>query len=351
MGLHFGYPRAEHALIAWNTPMRWERLIRHTPMIHNWHTACYRSVLVASIHSIVVECAVSTERRGCETHHGQRAKDMMIPQQKSAMPDMTDTTDAADAQFNAAATRAPMLPLTTRGISVVLPAHNEEAVLADTLNNSVETLSAIAPDYEIIVVDDGSTDRTGAIAEQFAATNPRIRVVHNMPQRGYGGALIAGFNAMTKSLAFFMDSDGQFDIRDLSLLLPLREQGHRAVLGYRLHRQDSPLRKLNAWGWKLLVSNVFRIQVRDVDCAFKLYDTSLVRAVNVTAEGAMVNTEMLVKLTRMGVPFVEVPVRHYPRLHGRASGADLRVIVHAFRELFRLHERLSNWQAAIPPEE
>jgi len=276
---------------------------------------------------------------------------MMTHQQKSAMPDMTDATDASDATTDAIENTSPAMPLTTRGISVVLPAHNEEAVLAATLEKCMATLSAIAPDYEIIVVDDGSSDRTGAIAEEYAASNPHIRVVHNRPQRGYGGALIAGFNAMTKPLAFFMDADGQFDIRDLALLLPLHEQGHRAVLGYRLHRQDSPLRKVNAWGWKLLVSTLFDLHVRDVDCAFKLYDTSLVRAVDVTAEGAMVNTEMLVKLTRMGVPFVEVPVRHYPRVHGQASGANLRVIVHAFGELFRLHSKLRNWHAEVPPEE
>ena len=276
---------------------------------------------------------------------------MMTHQQKSAMPDTTDASDASDATTDAIESTRPAMPLTTRGISVVLPAHNEEAVLAVTLDKSVATLSEIAPDYEIIVVDDGSSDQTGSIAEEYAAANPHIRVVHNRPQRGYGGALIAGFNAITKPLAFFMDADDQFDIRDLALLLPLRKQGHRAVLGYRLHRQDSPLRKVNAWGWKLLVSTLFDLHVRDVDCAFKLYDTSLVRAVDVTAEGAMVNTEMLVKLTRMGVPFVEVPVRHYPRVHGQASGANLRVIVHAFGELFRLHSKLRNWHAEVPPEE
>ncbi|HEX5441584.1 MAG TPA: glycosyltransferase family 2 protein [Ktedonobacterales bacterium] len=276
---------------------------------------------------------------------------MMIPQQKSAMPDITDSTDAPDTTAAGAPAGVFAGPLTTRGISVVLPAHNEEAVLADTITACVTTLSEIAPDYEIIVVDDGSTDQTGAIAEEYAARNPHIRVVHNRPQRGYGGALIAGFNAMTKPLTFFMDADGQFDIRDLAGLLPLREQGHRAVLGYRLRRKDSPLRKFNAWGWKRLVSLLFGLRVRDVDCAFKLYDTTLVRAVDVQAEGAMVNTEMLVKLTRMGVPFVEVPVRHYPRLHGQASGANLRVIVHAFGELFRLHSKLRNWRATIPPEE
>src|SRR6185437_6871274 len=262
---------------------------------------------------MVIECAVSRGSKLRDTLRAERPNNMMTHQQKSAMPDTTDATeatDASDATTDAIESTPAAMPLTTRGISVVLPAHNEEDVLAETLEKCVAALSEIAPDYEIIVVDDGSSDQTGKIAEEYAAANPHIRVVHNRPQRGYVGALIAGFNAMTKPLAFFMDADGQFDIRDLALLLPLREQGHRAVLGYRLHRQDSPLRKVNAWGWKLLVSTLFDLHVRDVDCAFKLYDTSLVRAVDVTAEGAMVNTEMLVKLTRMGVPFVEVPVRH-----------------------------------------
>ncbi len=241
-------------------------------------------------------------------------------------------------------------PLTARGLSVVLPAHNEEAVIRDTVGQCVETLSILAPEYEIIVVDDGSTDRTGEIAESLAAANPHIKVVHNRPQRGYGGALIAGFLAASKSLIFFMDADGQFDIRDIALLLPLREQGYRAVLGYRKHRRDSLLRKINAWGWNVLVKLLFGLRVRDVDCAFKLYDANLVRVADVTAEGAMVNTEMLVKLTRLGVPFVQVPVRHYPRRHGAATGANLRVIAHAFVELFRLHSKLQSWHAELPPE-
>src|SRR5690348_1339108 len=105
---------------------------------------------------------------------------MMTHQQKSAMPDMTDATDetdASDATTNAIESTQPAMPLTTRGISVVLPAHNEEAVLAETLEKCMTTLSEIAPDYEIIVVDDGSSDQTGAIAEEYAAANPHIHVV------------------------------------------------------------------------------------------------------------------------------------------------------------------------------
>ncbi len=104
-------------------------------------------------------------------------------------------------------------PLTSRGLSVVLPAHNEEAVLAATITRCVEVLAVVAPDYEVLVVDDGSTDQTGQIADALAADNPRIRVIHNRPNRGYGGALIAGFAACHQALTFFMDADGQFDIQ------------------------------------------------------------------------------------------------------------------------------------------
>lgn len=239
-------------------------------------------------------------------------------------------------------------PATRRGIGVVLPAYNEEAVIADTVRACVETLSVIAPDYEIIIVNDGSRDSTGAIADRLAAANPRVRVIHNQRNRGYGGALIAGFDAVTKDLTFFMDSDGQFDIRDLAKLLELREQGYRAALGYREHRRDGAMRRFNAWGWNVLVSLLFGLHVRDVDCAFKVYDTDLVRLLGVHSEGAMVNTEMLVKLNLLGVKYKETPVRHLPRLHGSATGANPRVILRAFRELLRLRARLSDWRPAQP---
>jgi glycosyltransferase involved in cell wall biosynthesis len=232
-------------------------------------------------------------------------------------------------------------PMTTLGLSVVLPAWNEEAVIAHTVQKVVETLSNVAPDYEIIVVDDGSTDRTGEITDALAAENPRIRAVHNRPNKGYGGALIAGFNAASKELTFFMDADGQFDIRDITRLLAHLDKAD-AVLGYREHRQDLPMRIVNAWGWKMLMRLLFGLKVRDVDCAFKLYPTKLVRRANVQAQGAMVNTEMLVKLNRLGYTWVEVPVSHYPREGGKASGANLRVIARAFRELLKLHHRIKH---------
>jgi putative flippase GtrA len=256
---------------------------------------------------------------------------------------------ASDSSADADDTETPALdgPLILRGLSVVLPAHNEEAVIADTVRRCVEVLSVVAPDYEIIIVDDGSQDRTGEIADELSAFNPRIRVVHNNPNRGYGGALIAGFQAASKQLTFFMDSDGQFDIADIATLLRYRAEGYRAVLGYRKHRQDAFMRLVNAWGWKMLVRALLGLHVRDIDCAFKLYDTSLVRTFDVRSSGAMINSEMLTKLMKLGIPFIEVPVHHLPRRHGKATGAQLRVIARAFKELLQLQRTLRSWSAHL----
>lgn len=237
--------------------------------------------------------------------------------------------------------------LTQRGISVVLPAYNEAENIADTVRRTVATLSAIAPNFEIIIVDDGSTDQTSAIADELAAADGRVRVIHNRPNKGYGGALVMGFEAAAREYTFFMDSDGQFDIRDLAkLIMPLEAGKAEVVLGYRARRNDPPIRLLNAWAWKQLVSLLFHLDVRDIDCAFKLFPTDLMRRAQVESRGAMINTEFLAKFARMGVAIAQVPVRHLPRQKGQATGANLRVILRAFRELFQLAGKLRAWQPA-----
>lgn len=238
-------------------------------------------------------------------------------------------------------------PLTQRGLSVVLPAWNEEGIIAATVQHVTNILTLLAPDFEIIVVNDGSRDRTPVILDALAVADPRVRAVHHPVNRGYGAALISGFDTASKELVFFMDSDGQFDISDIAeLLIPYEEGQADVILGYRKHRMDPPLRILNAWAWKQLVSFLFRLRVRDIDCAFKLMPTRLVQRASVHAQGAMVNTELLAKFVRMHVSMVQVPVNHYPRRAGQATGANLRVIFHAFIELFRLAGKLRSWQPA-----
>ena len=237
---------------------------------------------------------------------------------------------------------------TEYSLSVVLPAHNEEAAIAETLQSVVNTLAMWLQDFEVIVVDDGSRDRTGAIVESFAATHPCVRMIHHPINQGYGGALASGFEAATKELVFFMDADRQFDIHDLECFFPLVEE-YDAVLGYRIDRQDTWLRKLNAWGWKMVIGMVFGVHVRDVDCAFKLIRADFFREHRLETRGAMINTELLYKFTRAGYHYTQMGVRHLPRQGGRATGAKPAVILRAFHELYTTawklhHEQRSSWR-------
>ena len=216
---------------------------------------------------------------------------------------------------------------------MVLPAHNEEEAIATTVHEVSETLSAWMLDFEIIVVDDGSQDDTGAILDTISTTHPYVKVIHHPVNQGYGAALVSGFEAASRDLTFFMDSDGQFDIHDLGRFLPLMEE-YDAVLGYRIDRQDTWMRKVNAWGWKKLVGLVFDVHVRDVDCAFKLYPSWFFREHRLETRGAMINTEILYKFIIAGNTYTQVGVRHLPRHGGKATGAKLSVIMRAFRELF-----------------
>jgi putative flippase GtrA len=221
----------------------------------------------------------------------------------------------------------------SHSLSIVLPAYNEEAVIGTTLERVLNVLAGWVKDIEVIVVNDGSIDRTGAIISALVEAEQRVRVVTHEHNQGYGAALADGFAAASKELTFFMDSDGQFDIRDLSRLLLFIDE-YDAVIGYRLERQDSWMRKLNAWGWNVLTRNVLGIHVRDIDCAFKLLHTDFLHRHPLETRGAMINAELLYRLTRAGYTYREVGVHHLSRQGGRATGANLRVIVCALRELF-----------------
>ncbi|GAC1401111.1 MAG: hypothetical protein NVS4B12_05260 [Ktedonobacteraceae bacterium] len=222
---------------------------------------------------------------------------------------------------------------TAHSLSVVLPVYNEEDALATTLAEVLDTLKAKVADFEVILVNDGSSDRTGDILAALAATIPQVRVVTHERNQGYGATLADGFAVATKELTFFMDSDGQFDIEDLPRLLTFIDD-YDAVIGYRIHRQDTWMRKLNAWGWKTLVRVMLDVSVRDIDCAFKLLRTNFLHQHALQTRGAMINAELLYTLNRLGYTYREVGVHHLPRRGGRATGAKMRVIARAFRELF-----------------
>ena len=225
-----------------------------------------------------------------------------------------------------------------RSLSVILPAYNEEELIAETISTVMSVLVTWMQDFEVIVVNDGSEDRTKEIVAHLEMDDERIRLINHPVNKGYGAALVTGFESVTKELAFFMDSDGQFDIRDLLRFFPLIEE-YDAVLGYRIDRQDTWMRKLNAWGWKQLVKFIFNVNARDIDCAFKLFRADFFRTNLLETRGAMINAEILYKFARVGNTYTEIGVQHLPRKAGKATGAKPTVILRALREMFVFAEQ------------
>ena len=226
-------------------------------------------------------------------------------------------------------------------LSIVLPAYNEEENVDRAISEATVAAERLVADHEIVVVDDGSTDSTAERVNAVAAVDPRIRLVQHPANRGYGEALRSGFLASRLDFVFFTDADLQFDMGELVLLLPYAGTVD-VVAGYRINRQDTLVRRMNAYAWNCLVRVLFYVPVRDIDCAFKLFDSRVLSEVDITAVGAMVNTELMVKLGRRGASVVEVGVHHRPRRAGEARGASPRVIATALREIVRMRGRLSS---------
>ena len=230
-------------------------------------------------------------------------------------------------------------PVKKLSLSVFFPCYNEEANVEPTTRAALETCPLVSDDYEVIIVDDGSADRTGQIADRLAAELPHVRVVHNRPNRGYGGALQAGFRAATKQWVFYTDGDGQFDFNEIPKLLELLDRCE-IVSGYRLDRKDSAMRRLSGWAWSMLCNLVLGLWLRDIDCAFKIYPRRLFDEIPMYAQGALIDAEILARAKRRGYRIGQVGVHHYPRLTGRQSGASLKVILRAFVELIKLRGRI-----------
>ncbi len=228
-------------------------------------------------------------------------------------------------------------------LSLVLPNHNEAGNIEAVVGRCLTVLPQVVPCFEVIVVDDGSVDGTGAIADELATKHQCVKVVHHLENQGYGAALRSGFDVSDGDIVMFMDSDRQFDISDISALLPFVDH-YDIVAGYRIKRRDPTYRKVYAWLFELTVWILFGFKVRDIDCAFKIYDGELVRSLNLSMPGALINTEMLALAKRQHASIVQVGVHHYSRSAGEQSGGSPRVVFRAMGETIRLWWRLRNME-------
>jgi glycosyltransferase involved in cell wall biosynthesis len=224
-------------------------------------------------------------------------------------------------------------------LSVVLPAWNEGDNIGDAIDGAVRALERLCRRYEVVVVDDGSTDDTAALVGAWSARNSSVRLVKHPRNLGYGAALRSGFRAARMDHVFFTDADLQFDLSELALLLP-HTRRHDIVCGYRHARQDPWNRRLNAWAWGRLVDAVFDVNVRDVNCAFKVFRREVLNHCVIRSDGAFVNAELLARARARGYSMLQIPVSHFPRTLGVQTGAKPRVVARAFLELGMLYGEL-----------
>ena len=227
-------------------------------------------------------------------------------------------------------------------LTFFFPAYNEEPNVEAVVAEAQDTLPRFADVFEIVVVDDGSRDRTGEIADRLAAADPRVRVIHHRPNRGYGGAVRSGLASARHPYVFFTDGDRQFRLADLGLLI--REiDGADAVVGYRAKRMDPRKRLFIAWVYKQVIRVLFGGGFRDVDCAYKLFRTEIFERAplaDVRSNGAFFSAELLLRLRAAGLRVKQVPVPHYPRVAGLAAGAAPKVVLRTLRDMALLRLRL-----------
>jgi len=237
-----------------------------------------------------------------------------------------------------AAASRPRVP----ALSFFFPAHNEAANIEALVLEALAALPALADDFEIIAVDDGSRDETPQIADRLAAEHAPVRAVHHPVNRGYGAAVRTGLAAARHPLVFFTDGDRQFRVADLARLLDrlAEDDDPDVVVGYRLRRADPLVRLLYARAYRLALRIFYGLPVRDPDCAFKLFRRAALEDIRLESGGAFMSAELLIKLRQRGRLIVEAGVAHYPRTAGSPSGANPKVVLRAVRDFWRLRLRL-----------
>lgn len=226
------------------------------------------------------------------------------------------------------------------GLSVFFPAFNDEDSIAMLIHEAMEVALRITNDYEVIVVNDGSSDGTATVLNDLASREPRLRVIHHARNRGYGGALRSGFESATKDLIFYTDGDGQYDVREMANLVPLMVEDVEVVNGYKIKRSDNRRRIVMGAVYKFLARWMFGLPIRDVDCDFRLMRREAVQSLTLTSTSGVICTEMVYKLSRAGRRFAETPVHHYPRLHGQSQFFTLRRVAKTGYDFFKLWLKL-----------
>jgi len=222
------------------------------------------------------------------------------------------------------------------GLSIFFPAYNDAGTIASLVLVAHMTARELTPDYEVIVVDDGSPDHTGALLDEMARQFPWLKVVHHPRNRGYGGALRTGFETASKELVFYTDGDAQYDPRELGRLWAAFSPGVDFVNGYKISRND-PLHRIvvgRVYHW--FVKLAFGLRLRDVDCDFRLMRKSVFERVRLTRSSGVICVELMKKVQDAGYRIAEVPVHHFHRSYGKSQFFNVPRVGRTLVDLARL---------------
>ena len=219
------------------------------------------------------------------------------------------------------------------GISVFFPAFNDENTIGLMVKEASDLLPTLTDNYEVIVINDGSTDSTGNVVAEIARGAPHVKLISHHVNQGYGAALRSGFKHATKDLVFYTDGDGQYDVRELSRLLPLMTADSQVVNGYKIKREDPAHRVILGSFYNRLARFLFGLPTRDVDCDFRLIKRSALNEIELRSSSGVICVEMIYKLHLAGCMFAETPVHHYPRRFGRSQ---FFTVEHVARTVFDL---------------
>jgi len=223
-----------------------------------------------------------------------------------------------------------------QSITGFFPAYNDEGSIAELVRSVDAVLRELTDDYEVLVVNDGSHDGTAEVLRALSAEVPRLRVISHAKNRGYGGALRSGFAGAQKELVFYTDGDGQYDPTELRQLVAALKDSVDVVQGFKRHRQDPLHRVIIGRVYRRFVKLAFGLRVRDIDCDFRLIRRRVFERVQLEFDSGVICVELVARIQRAGYAFVEVPVSHYPRLHGQSQFFRFDRVYQTGRDLLRL---------------
>jgi glycosyltransferase involved in cell wall biosynthesis len=221
-------------------------------------------------------------------------------------------------------------------LTVFFPAYNDSGTIASLVISALQSASKLTPDYEVIVVNDGSSDSTAQILRELERVYPQVKIVTHDVNRGYGGALRSGFANSSKDVIFYTDGDAQYDPAEIALLWPSMTPGVDLVNGYKISRSDPWHRIVIGRIYHHTVKIMFGLRVRDVDCDFRLLRRSIFDRVRLEKNSGVICLEMMKKIQDAGFQIVEVPVHHYHRAHGQSQFFNFRRVIRTGIDVMKL---------------